>query len=203
MKKTIEKAPEAQLIGKVRSFIDYMYPGIEDKTREIFIHENEEGFKVIKRKVDFRLGFHAWFLLKYIFPSGATAMEMADSFPMDFFLKKDKKIIKNFLNYKESLFEILKISKDKKDYLIRDLMDNKKYLIKTLDLPAKFEEKTLINAIIVKNTSKDYFFYGGVISFDIYNKKEFIREFLKEIKAENKERKERESVELEWDFIKD
>jgi hypothetical protein len=202
MKGIVEKAPEAKLIAKVRSFIDYMYPDIEEKTREIFVHENEEGFKVIKRKVDFRLGFHAWFLLKYIFPSGATAIEMADSFPMDFFTKKEKEMIKNFLNYKESLFEIIKISDNKKDYTIKDLLDNKKYLVKTLDLPAKFQEKSLINAIIIKNIKEDYFFYGAVKSFNINNKKEFIKEFLREIRDENKERKMRESVELEWEFLK-
>ena len=67
--KLINKAPEAEMISKVRGMIDYMYPKIEERAREIFVHENEEAMKIIKRKVDFRLAFHAWFLLKYEFPA--------------------------------------------------------------------------------------------------------------------------------------
>jgi hypothetical protein len=129
-------------------------------------------------------------------------MEMADSFPMNFFNNNEKKMIKNFLNYKESLFEIIKISNDDRDYLVKDLLDKKEYLVKTFDLPPKFREKQLINAIIIKNIKGDYFFYGGVMSFSFDNKKMFIKEFLKEVKIENKKRKIRESVELEWEFIK-
>ncbi len=159
-KKKINKAPEAKMIGKVRGMINHLYPGIEEKSREIFIHNHEYAMNVIKRKVDFRLAFHAWFLLKYEFPSKATAMEMADSFPMDFFSKDEKKMIKNFLNYKESLFEILEISEDNRDYTIKDFLDKRRYLIKTLDLPAKFSKGELIKATIIKNIEGNYFFMG-------------------------------------------
>src|SRR3989344_6552347 len=143
-KETINKAPEAEMISKVRGMMDYMYPKIEERARKIFVHENEEAMKIIKRKVDFRLAFHAWFLLKYEFPSEATAMEMADSFPMTFFNKDEKKMIKNFLHYKESLFEILEISEDNRNYKIKDLLDKQSYIIKTLDLPARFLKAQLI-----------------------------------------------------------
>ena len=196
------KAPEAELISKIRGMIDHLYPGIEEEMREVFVHENEDAMKIITRKVDFRLDFHAWFLLKFEFPSNATAMEMAKSFPMDFFNEEDKKIIKNFLNYKESLFEILKISLDHRDYLIRNLADKRKYLIKTLDLPARFKERDLIQAIIVKNLEDEYFFYGGVKSFTISNTKEFIKEILNEIKIESKIRAEREKIKVEWKIQK-
>ena len=198
----INKAPEAEMISKVRGMIDHLYPGIEEKAREIFVHENEDAMKIIKRKVDFRLGFHAWFLLKYEFPSEATAMEMADSFPMDFFTKDDKKMIKNFMNYKESLFEILEISEDGRDYKIKDLLDKKIYLIKTLDLPAKFSEEQLIKAMIIKNLEGNYFFYGGVQSWEIKNKNKFIREMLNKIKIENAMRKDKEGGFIEWEFDK-
>ena len=196
------KAPEAELISKIRGMVNHLYPGIEEEMREVFIHENEDAMKVIKRKVDFRLGFHAWFLLKFEFPSNSTAMEMADSFPMDFFDKKDRKMIKNFLNYKESLFEIIEISKDNRDYTIKDIIDKKEYLIKTLDLPAKFKNNEIVQAIIVKNLDGEYFFYGVVKSFTISNKKKFIKEILEEIKFENEIRKEREKIEVEWEIQK-
>ena len=198
----INKAPEAEMIGKVRGMMDYLYPGIEEKTREIYVHENEDVIKVIKRKVDFRLGFHAWFLLKYEFPNEATAMEMADSFPMDFFTKDEKKMIKNFLNYKESLFKIIKISNDKRDYTIKDMLTSKLYLVKTLDMPAKFKEKDLIKAMIIKNLENDYFFYGGVASFNVSDKKEFIKEMLEIVKIENIIQKERKEGFIEWKFDK-
>jgi len=201
--KLINKAPEAEMISKVRGMIDYMYPKIEERAREIFVHENEEAMKIIKRKVDFRLAFHAWFLLKYEFPSEATAMEMADSFPMKFFNEYEKKMIKSFLNYKESLFEILKISKEIRHYTIKDLLDGKIYLIKTLDLPAKFLKGQLIKAMIIKNLEKDYFFYGAVQSFNTKNKSKFIKEMLKEIKFENTIREERKEGIIEWEFNKE
>ncbi len=194
--------PESEFIGKVRGMIDHLYPNIEEEMREEFIHENPHILKLAERKSDFRLGFHSWFLLKFEFPSGATAMEMADSFPMDFFNKDDKKIIKNFLNYKESLFEIIKISNDKKEYTLRDLSDNKEYLVKTIDLPAKLEVKELVQAILVKNLNEEYFFYGLVISFTIYEEKGFIKEILKEIKEETKARKIRAKEKIEWDIVK-
>lgn len=198
----INKAPEAEMIGKVRGMMDYLYPGIEEKTREIYVHENEDVIKVIKRKVDFRLGFHAWFLLKYEFPNEATAMEMADSFPMDFFTKDEKKMIKNFLNYKESLFKIIKISNDKRDYTIKDMLTSKLYLVKTLDMPAKFKEKDLIKTMIIKNLENDYFFYGGVKSFKVSDKEEFIKEMLEIVKIENIIQKERKEGFIEWKFDK-
>lgn len=201
--KLINKSPEARMISKVRGMIEYLYPGIEEEAREIFVHENEDAMKIIKRKVDFRMGFHAWFLLKYEFPSEATAIEMACSFPMDFFNEKERKMIKNFLNYKESLFEILKISKNKKDYTIKDLLDNKIYLIKTIDLPARFKEKYLIQAIIIKNLEGNYFFYGAVHSFNIKNKNRFIKEMLKKIKFENALREERKNNVIEWKIDKE
>ena len=201
--KIINKAPEAEMISKVRGMMDYMYPKIEEKAREIFVHENEEAMKIIKRKVDFRLAFHAWFLLKYEFPSEATAMEMADSFPMTFFNKDEKKMIKNFLNYKESLFEILKISEDNRNYTIKDLLGENIYLIKTLDLPARFSEGDLVKAMIIKNLEKNYFFYGAVQSFNIKNKSKFIKEMLKEIKLKNTIREEKKAGVIEWKFNKE
>lgn len=191
---------ESEVIGKVRGMIDYLYPKMEKEKREEFIHENPEIFKLSKRKTDFRQGFHSWFLLKFEFPNGATAMEMADSFPMDFFNKEDKTIIKNFLKYKESLFEIIKISEDKKEYTLIDISDNKEYLVKTIDLPAKLKEKEIIQTIIVKNLNKDYFFYGLVISFTMYEKKGFIKEVLDEIKEETRARKLRTKTKIEWEI---
>ena len=203
MSKTkIKKAWEAELIGKIRSMIEHMYPGSEEELREVYVYENEDKMKITKRKSDFRLGFHAWFLLKHEFPSGATAMEMTNSLPMDYFNEKEKKMIKNFLNYKESLFEILKISNDKKDYTIKDLADKKVYVVKTIDLPEGFKEKEFIQVIIVKNMEGNHFFYGTVMSFDIWNKKEFVNEILNEFKIENKIRKEREKEEIEWEIQK-
>lgn len=201
-KKVINKNPEARVIGKVRGMIEHLYPGIEEEAREIFVHENEETMKVIKRKVDFRLSFHAWFLLKYEFPSEATAIEMADSFPMNFFNKKEKKIIKNFLNYRESLFEILKISEDGHNYTIKDLSDKKIYFVRTFNLPNKFLEKQLILAMIIKNLEEDYFFYGAVQSFNIKNKKKFVKKLLRKIEFENILRKERKEGVIEWEFDK-
>lgn len=201
-KKRLNKALETKMIGKVRGMIDHLYPAIEKKAREIFVHKNEDAMKIIRRKLDFRLAFHAWFLLKYEFPSGATAMEMADSFPMDFFTKQDKKMIKNFLNYRESLFEILEISNDKRNYTIRDLLDKKIYVIKTLDLPAKFLEGQLIRAIIIKNLEGDCFFYGAVQSYNITDKRKFIKEMLDEIKLENAVKEERKEGVVEWEIEK-
>ena len=199
----INKAPESRMVGKVLSMIDHLYPTIENEARRIFIDENKEAMKIIKRKFDFRLAFHAWFILKFEFPSGATGMEMADSFPMDFFNKDEKIMIKNFLNYKESLFKILKISRNKRDYKIKDLIDKRIYLIKTLDFPAEFLERQLIKSAIIKNIEGDYFFYGSVQLFNIKDRSNFIREMISVLNIEKIIREKRKEGIIEWEFDKE
>ena len=202
-KKMINKVPEEKMIGKVRGMMEHLHPEAEEKAREVFIHEPEYRMSLARRKVDYLPAFYAWFLLKYEFPNGATAMEIADSFPMDFFNKDEKKMIKNFLNYNESLFEILEISKDKKDYKIKNFLDKRIYLIKTWDMPAKFSKRQLIKAMIIKNLDGNYFFYGAVQSFDIEDKKSFIKDMLRVIQIENLIRKEREKGIIEWEIDKE
>ena len=197
-----KKAWESELIGKIRGMIEHLYPGIENEMRELYIQKNQNAMKLIKSGADFRLAFHSWFLLKFEFPSGTTAIEMADSFPMKYFNEKEKKMIMNFLRYKESLFEIINISENKKDYTLRDLSDNKEYAIRTIDLPAGFKEKEIVQAIIVKNLKKEYFFYGLVTSFDVFNRKEFVKEILEKIKIEEDIRRERAKDKIEWEILK-
>ncbi len=198
-KKQIKKAPEAGVISKIRGMIDYLYPGIEREVREEFIRENAYILKLAKKKSDFRLAFHSWFLLKFEFPSGATAMEMADSFPEKFFTEDEKRTIKNFLEYQESLFEIIKILNNK-DYLIKDLRDDKEYLINTIDFPCVLNQGEIVQAIIIRKFEGGYFFYGNVTSFDVQNKKEFMKAKFILFELEEEIRKERTKEKIGWEI---
>jgi len=51
-------------------------------------------------------------------------------------------------------------------------------------------------------TKGEYFFYGLITSFNILNKKEFVKNILNGIKIEEKVRKERKKNEIEWEIIK-
>ena len=191
-----------KLFEKILDFIEYFYPDIYETSREDYIHEDEERFKILKDKQNFREDYNSWFLLKNILPNGTNVIKMALSFPEDYFNNEEKQMLQNLLNYKESLFEIIEISKDGKIYIIKDLLDEKIINVKTFDLPVRFNEKDLIKAIIVKDLSGDYFFLGAITSFDIKNKKEFIEEILLKISLENKIKENIQEIEIEWEIEK-
>ena len=185
-----KKPQEVELIWKVVDFITNIHPNEIKKASKEFqkIDNTKLGREAYEREL------LAWFLLKRNI-KGATPMEYAYSFPLDFFTREDKEIIKNFINYIESFFEVAKISKDKKDYEIVDITSNKRYLIKTIDFPDVLQEKGFIRALIVKK-GNHYFFYGNVAQ---YTKKEEKR-LKKEILSGYYAHKKRESLEIKWDI---
>ena len=69
-------------------------------------------------------------------------------------------------------------------------------------MPGGFKEKEIVQAIIVKNLKKEYFFYGLVTSFDVFNRKEFVKEILEKIKIEEDIRRERAKDKIEWEILK-
>ena len=88
-------------------------------------------------------------------------------------------MIGNFLAFKKTLFEIKYISRNRKDYLIQDVLDDRKYLVKTIDFPSKLIIGDFINALIIKRLDDNYFFYGLVTSFSRENGLEIKKDFLK------------------------
>jgi len=205
MDKETQKRKEfnSRLFEKILDFIEHFYPDIYGKAREEYINEDKERFKLIKDKKNFDEEYNCWFLLKNILPNGTNVIKMADSFPENYFDKKEKQMLNNLLNYEESLFEIIEISKDNKIYKIKDLFENKLIKVKTFDLPLRFNVGDLIKAIIVIDLEKNYFFFGTITSFVIKNKKEFIETMRLKMGLENMMRDEIEKIGIEWGMGKD
>jgi hypothetical protein len=188
---------------KILDFVEHFYPRIYENSRRRYAELEEDKFELMKGKKNADEDYNAWFLTKLILPNGVSVVQMADSFPEKYFTDDEKKMIKNLMNYKESIFNILTISKDGQTYEIMDFADNKIYKIKTFNFPNKFKKGDTISAFIVKDLENNYFFLGGVTSYNMTNKLEFIQIFLLKLELEEKLRKERERLKIDWEIEKD
>ena len=165
------KLCKVTLIEKISILAGISFPDEDEKAFEKFQEENKKEIEIMQSEIDFNRAFQAWFLLEYRLPNGKTPMEFVFSRrDLDkLFSKKEISMIGNLLAHIQSLFEIKKISKNKKNYTIENVLDNKSYIIKTIDFPAKLNMGDLISATIVQKLEGDYFFYGNVAT---YSKKE-------------------------------
>lgn len=182
---------ETALINKISLFTELSFPDEEEKALKKYEKDCSEEIKVIDSKIDFARGFHAWFLLEYRLPNGKTPMEFIysrEDLPK-LFSKREIKMITNFLAFKQSLFEVKKISKNKKDFKLENVIDNKEHFVETIDFPAKLKIGEFIVACIVEKLNKKCFFYGNVAC---YGKKEGLKikeEIIKLAEKANKEGK--------------
>ncbi len=156
---------EVALMEKISLLIDISFPDEEEKALEKFKKEKKKEIEMMRSEIDFNRGFQAWFLLEYRLTDGNIPMEFVFSKADKLFSKKELKMIKNFLARVQSLFEIKKISKNKKNYAIEDVLYNKLYIVKTIDFPAVLKEGDFIAATIIQKLEEHYFFYGNVASY--------------------------------------
>ncbi|MDP4039275.1 MAG: hypothetical protein Q8P57_01735 [Candidatus Pacearchaeota archaeon] len=163
-KKEGEKPLEVKLIEKVCLLILGMFPEEEEKAYEKYILENKNKLDKMKSDIDFERGFQEWFLLEYRLPNGVTPMELAFS-QSKLFNKKEMSMIGNFLVNVNSLFEVKKISENRKDYVLENTMDNQEYIVETIDFPDILKEGDFINSILVKKNLGNFFFYGNVATY--------------------------------------
>jgi hypothetical protein len=187
-----------QVFEKILDFINNFYPNIYFESKTRYAEEQEDRFEILKDENNFMEDYNTWFLLKMVLPNKVTVIQMAESFPADYFTDQEKKILKNLLKYKDSIFEIIEISLDKKIYKIKDLADSSFYEIKTLDLEPKFKEGEIITALVVKDIEGNYFFLGGIQSFDVEDEEMFLVLLKTKLKMEDLQRKKRENQRVEW-----
>ena len=185
--------PETKVIRKVLGFINNLHPKELQKANKEFQATQEA--QSAKDDTTYYSGFLSYFLLQRKI-KGATPMEYALLFPLDFFTKNDRKIIRNFVEYNDSLFQVVHINR--KDYLIKNVIDSKKYLIKTIDFPNLLKVNDYISALIVKSQKGSYFFYGNVRAYSKENGEELKKYVLKNIKKI----KPRHYPEIEWEIDK-
>lgn len=197
MKTKKPKRPkEVIAIDKVLGMINYLFPR-EIKKAEKAYEKTQEG-EWAKGREEYDRGLNAYFVLKHII-KGATPIEYANSFPLSYFSQEDRKVIKNFLNFNESLFEVKAISGNRKDYSIEDI-DGKAYLVKTIDFPDVLKEGEFIRAILIKNLAGDYFFYGNVLSYSREEGPKVKDALLAIMKKEGQWPLIRETPEIEWEI---
>lgn len=157
---------EVKVIDKVRAFTDKAFP--DEKKRAIAIFKKKHRDEIINASSpkDVAIFFFYHFLLEHKLPNGMTQMAFALSKGKNFFTEKEKAMIYNFICSENSFFEVKNISKNKKDYLLLNIIDNKEYLVKTIDFRGKLNISDFIVARIVKKLNGDYFFCGPSNSYD-------------------------------------
>lgn len=191
------KPKEIILVDKVVDMINNVFP--QELKRAVKVYQKEPEAKNCKRDIDFSRGFLSWFLLKRTVQGGITPMELAYSFPLDYFTAEERKIIKNFLNFRESVFEIINISDNKKDYLLQDVLTNKEFLIKTIDFDSVLSGGDFVIATVVSKIEGDYFFYGNV---GAYSREVGLKVKKSLIEANKRVRRPiaKRNVEVEWEI---
>lgn len=179
-----KKPWETKLIEKIQDVINYYFPKATAEALSKFKKEKEEEIPLMRTKVDFARGFQAWFLLKYLIEGKFTPMEFISGNPAGYFTKKELQMVGNFLDNKKGLYEIISISKNKKDYIIKNVVNNDVTTVKTINFPAKLSVKEYIYAIPVKRLDGNYFFYGNVACYSRENGEHIKKVFLEEWKKQ-------------------
>jgi len=179
-----KKPWETKLIEKIQDVINYYFPKATAEALSKFKKEKEEEIPLMRTKVDFARGFQAWFLLKYLIEGKFTPMEFISGNPAGYFTKKELQMVGNFLDNKKGLYEIISISKNKKDYIIKNVVNNDVTPVKTINFPAKLSVKEYIYAIPVKRLDGNYFFYGNVACYSRENGEHIKKVFLEEWKKQ-------------------
>ena len=177
-----QKPWETELIDKIGDVINSCFPKEKGNALKKFKEEKAQEIPLMRTKIDFVRGFQAWFFLKYTIEGKITPMEFISGNPANYFTKRELKMVDNFLNNKEGFYEIISISKDKKDYTIKRIDKNKAINVKTIDFPAELKIVEYIHAIPVENLDCDYFFYGNVACYSKENGEAIKKTFLKEWK---------------------
>ncbi len=188
--KKIKKQEEVVVIEKVFDFITHTFPKDLKKAAKEFKKSVEA--QVANDKRDYTRGLMSYFLLERKTNLELTPMELAQSFPLDFFTKQDKEIINNFVDHISSIFEVKR--KDGKEILLEDAVSGRVYLVKTIDFPDVLENGEFVKTILVKKLEGDYFFYGNVLTYtraEGLKMKEYLLKNIGKIKKKHK-------PEVEW-----
>jgi len=146
---------ETKIIHKIMKKLESRFPNLLKVAREEFIGFN--GKEILKNK---HLGqfFYGWFLTEFSLKDGKRMICLAEEILN--LSGKEKLILNNIKKEVPGFFKVLKI--ENKDFYLLDLLTNKKYLVKTIDLEPTLEENQIIEASLIKNFEDNYFFFGGI-----------------------------------------
>ena len=188
--KNAKTQEEVKVIEKVFDFIMHICPHDLKKAAKEF----KEGVEAqsVNNERGYTRGLTSYFLLERKTNLGLTPMELAQSFPLDFFTKQDRKIINNFVDHTTSIFDVKR--KNGKEILLEDAVSGRRYLVKTIDFPDVLENGEFVKAILVKKLEGDYFFYGNVLTYaraEGLKMKEYLLKNIGKIKK-------RQKPEIEW-----
>jgi hypothetical protein len=97
MKWETRKEFNSRVFEKVLDFIENFYPNIYEKSKERYAKEQGDRFEILKNEDNFMEDYNAWFLVKMILPTNITVVQMADSFPGDYFREDERMALRNLL----------------------------------------------------------------------------------------------------------
>ncbi|NMC75860.1 MAG: hypothetical protein GYA60_00970 [Candidatus Methanofastidiosa archaeon] len=168
--------PESMALEAVHEFINKLFP--EDFESAVEEFSNVELPELVLSDLQINREFQAWYMLKHKVSGIAAPIEMASTYPFEYFTEEEKNIIDNFFQWRESFFEIKKILDNKRDFLVLDLVTGQECIVETIKLDKPFNVGDVLSSIIIRKLNGNYFFYGNI---GIY-KGEGAKEMKKEIK---------------------
>lgn len=196
MRSRLRQPREAVVADKVFDMVEVLFPGAKEKAGRLYKKENETfGYT----GVHYRRGFNSWFLLKHSLLAGATPAELAYSLPVEYFTPEDKKILRNYIGYLESMFEVEAIADNRRDYRLADLVDGRRYNVETVDMPDALAEGDILYATLVKKTSGAYFFYGNAHNHGKQDTQKLKASLKEAMKGQSKNRR-RTPPKIEWEI---
>lgn len=169
-------SPESMAVGAVHDFINKLFP--EDFESAVEEFSKVEHPEWVSSELHIDREFQTWYMLKHKVSGIAAPIEMASTYPFEYFTEEEKNIIDNFFQWRESFFEIKNIQNNKRDYLVLDLTNGQEYTIETIKLDKPLKVGDVLCSIIIRKLNGNFFFYGNI---GIY-KSESAKEIKKEIK---------------------
>ena len=157
---------EVKLMQKLLRTINEHFPKEEERAIPSFDKEIKRYKKDITDKNILFFTFIRWFLLKYKVGDYVTLIDFISTNPDMEFTALEMEAIKNIQDYKESLFELVEISKDKKNLILQDILKNGRFKI-IMQKPFKNNvNKKIILATIAKRVKGEYYFFGPCFGYD-------------------------------------
>lgn len=149
---------------KILTMSDKDFPGSIRKAGEKF---GEETFvkrpenKKEKHAVD--MEFVYWYITEYQLENGKAPIEHYYEKKEGELTYKERKVLEGLMNCKRGIFEVERV--EGKNYFLVDLMNKRKYIVTTNDMPP-LSKGSMITARLIQLGANIYGFLGAVSQFD-------------------------------------
>jgi hypothetical protein len=152
------KAPEVEILKNIREKLHKKFPLLLQRAMDEFMQMYKEDILKSKHSGQF---FNGFLFATYTLQDGKSIIRLCNE-TLDL-NEKEKRLLDNINQAIFGYFRVLKI--EDKIILVEDMLTQKNYSIKTIDLE-NMQEGKIYEAKLVRNLEGDYFFFGGLEESD-------------------------------------